>query len=117
VTMQVSGKDERVFIEANPQYKTINLYNSKFQRLDQEQRQELMNKPELKEGKEQGKGKEKNKGQKPVMVTIDFNSGKGASNLKKNLETTADIYSFIVYNMKVKPKFDGVTKPLEKRPF
>lgn len=59
VTMQISGKDERVFIEANPQYKTINLYNSKFQRLDQEQRQELMNKPELKEGKEQGKGKEK----------------------------------------------------------
>lgn len=59
VTIQVSGNDEKVFIEANPQYKTINLYNSKFQRLDQEQRQELMNKPELKEGKEQTKGKEK----------------------------------------------------------
>jgi hypothetical protein len=59
VAMQVSGKDAKIFIEANPQYKTINLYNSKFQRLDQEQRQELMNKPELKEGKEQGKGKEK----------------------------------------------------------
>ena len=59
VTIQVSGKDEKVFIETNPQYKTVTLYNSKFQRLDQEQRQELMNKPELKEGKEQTKGKEK----------------------------------------------------------
>lgn len=60
---------------------------------------------------------EKYKGSNPVMIRIDVNSGHGASNLKKNLETTADIYSFIFYNMKVKPKFDGVTKPVEKRPF
>jgi prolyl oligopeptidase len=60
---------------------------------------------------------EKYKGQNPVMIRIDVNSGHGASNLKKNLETTADIFSFIFYNMKVKPKFDGVAKPIEKRPF
>jgi prolyl oligopeptidase len=60
---------------------------------------------------------EKNKGQNPVMIRIDVNSGHGASNLKKNLETTADIYSFIFYNMKVKPKFDGVAKPIEKKAF
>jgi len=60
---------------------------------------------------------EKYKGQNPVMIRIDVNSGHGASNLKKNLETTADIYSFIFYNMKVKPKFDGVAKPVEKKPF
>ena len=60
---------------------------------------------------------EKYKGQNPVMIRIDVNSGHGASNLKKNLETTADIYSFIFYNMKVKPKFEGVSKPVEKKPF
>ena len=48
---------------------------------------------------------EKYKGNNPVMIRIDVNSGHGASNLKKGLETTADIYSFIFYNMGVTPKF------------
>jgi prolyl oligopeptidase len=39
------------------------------------------------------------------MIRVDVNSGHGASNLKKGLETTADIYSFIFYNMGVTPKF------------
>ena len=60
---------------------------------------------------------EKYKGDNPVMIRIDVNSGHGASNLKKSLETTADIYSFIFYNMKVKPKFDVNGKPVEKKPF
>jgi prolyl oligopeptidase len=60
---------------------------------------------------------EKYKGENPVMIRIDVNSGHGASNLKKSLETTADIYSFIFYNMKVKPKFDVNGKPMEKKPF
>lgn len=45
------------------------------------------------------------KGKNPVMIRIDVNSGHGASNLKKAIETTADIYSFIFYNMGLKPKF------------
>ncbi len=45
------------------------------------------------------------KGKNPVMIRVDVNSGHGASNLKKGLETTADIYSFIFYNMGVSPKF------------
>jgi prolyl oligopeptidase len=45
------------------------------------------------------------KGKNPVMIRVDVNSGHGASNLKKGLETTADIYSFIFYNMGVTPKF------------
>lgn len=45
------------------------------------------------------------KGNNPVMIRVDVNSGHGASNLKKALETTADIYSFIFYNMNVKPQF------------
>lgn len=45
------------------------------------------------------------KGSNPVLIRVDVNSGHGASNLKKGLETTADIYSFIFYNMNVSPKF------------
>lgn len=41
----------------------------------------------------------------PLLIRVDVNSGHGASNLKKSLETTADIYSFIFYNMGVTPKF------------
>jgi prolyl oligopeptidase len=48
---------------------------------------------------------EKYKGSNPVLIRIDVNSGHGASNLKKGLETIADIYSFIFYNMGVTPKF------------
>ncbi|NOT52676.1 MAG: S9 family peptidase [Chitinophagaceae bacterium] len=46
------------------------------------------------------------KGPNPVMIRIDVNSGHGASNLKKALEVTADIYSFTFYNMNVTPKFN-----------
>ena len=46
---------------------------------------------------------EKYKGQNPGIIRIDTNSGHGASNTKKNIETIADIYSFIFYNMGVKP--------------
>jgi prolyl oligopeptidase len=42
------------------------------------------------------------KGDNPVLIRIDTNSGHGASNTKKNIETTGDIYSFILWNMGVK---------------
>ncbi len=41
------------------------------------------------------------KGQNPVLIRIDTNSGHGASNTKKNIETVADIYSFVLWNMGV----------------
>ncbi|AQG81748.1 prolyl oligopeptidase family serine peptidase [Spirosoma montaniterrae] len=41
------------------------------------------------------------KGNNPVLIRIDTNSGHGASNTKKNIETTADIYAFILWNMGV----------------
>lgn len=63
VTLETPGKDVKVFIEANPQYKTITLYNNKMQRMDQDQRQEMMVKPELREGKDKDQSKEKNKDQ------------------------------------------------------
>lgn len=61
---------------------------------------------------------EKYKGSNPVMIRIDVKSGHGASNLKKALETISDIYSFIFYNMKLTPRFDGVNyQKDQKKPF
>jgi prolyl oligopeptidase len=45
------------------------------------------------------------KGKNPVLIRIDTNSGHGASNTKKNIETTADIFSFIFFEMGVTPNF------------
>jgi prolyl oligopeptidase len=39
----------------------------------------------------------------PVLIRIDTKSGHGASSQTKALETTADIYSFILFNMGLKP--------------
>lgn len=39
----------------------------------------------------------------PVLIRIDTRSGHGASNLIKNIETAADIYAFMMYNLGVKP--------------
>jgi prolyl oligopeptidase len=46
---------------------------------------------------------EKYKGKNPVVIRIDTNSGHGASNTKKNIETIADIYAFIFSEMGVVP--------------
>jgi prolyl oligopeptidase len=43
----------------------------------------------------------------PVLIRIETKSGHGASNLEKQLETTADIYSFILFNMGIVPKAVG----------
>jgi prolyl oligopeptidase len=51
------------------------------------------------------------------LIRADVNSGHGASNLRKGLETTSDIYSFIFYNMKLTPKFEGVKFQEAKKPF
>jgi len=38
----------------------------------------------------------------PLLIRIDTNSGHGASNTRKAIEQTADIYGFILWNMGVK---------------
>jgi prolyl oligopeptidase len=43
----------------------------------------------------------------PILIRIDTKSGHGASNLTKQLETAADIYTFIMYNMGVAPVKTG----------
>ena len=40
----------------------------------------------------------------PLLIRIDTNSGHGASNTKKALETQADIYAFLFWNMGLKWK-------------
>ncbi len=40
----------------------------------------------------------------PVLIRIEAKSGHGASNTAKQLETTADIYGFIMHNMGLTPK-------------
>jgi prolyl oligopeptidase len=39
------------------------------------------------------------KSDKPILIRIDTKSGHGASSFTKQLETTGDIYAFIMYNM------------------
>jgi prolyl oligopeptidase len=41
----------------------------------------------------------------PVLIRIDTQSGHGASNTSKALDTAADIYSFLMYNLAVQPRF------------
>ncbi len=44
-------------------------------------------------------------GDNPVLIRIDTKSGHGASSTTKQLEQTADIYSFFFYNLGVTPKY------------
>lgn len=44
---------------------------------------------------------EKAAGTNPILLKIDENSGHGYSSIMKNIELTADIYSFILFNMNV----------------
>jgi prolyl oligopeptidase len=43
----------------------------------------------------------------PILIRIDTTSGHGASSQTKALETAADIYSFIMFNMGLKPAPTG----------
>lgn len=83
VTLETPGKDLKVFIEANPQYKGINVYTNKMQRLDKDQREEMMQKVESKEekGKDQKQGLggedklEKKQGRGKKVATGDEHPG------------------------------------------
>ena len=46
----------------------------------------------------------------PALIRIETRSGHGASNLDKQLETLADIYSFIMFNLGVTPTGLGGTR-------
>lgn len=87
VTIKADGGDVRVFIEANPQYKSITVYDSSMRRMNQEQRQELMQQPALDKSKEQkqslaGEGKEEKK-----QVKARRPNGDGQDKLVKKVRT------------------------------
>jgi prolyl oligopeptidase len=44
-------------------------------------------------------------GDNPILIRIDTKSGHGASSTTKAIEQTADIYSFLFYNLGVTPKY------------
>jgi prolyl oligopeptidase len=46
-------------------------------------------------------------GDNPVLIRIDTRSGHGASSTTKAIEQNADIYSFLMYNLGVTPKWTG----------
>jgi prolyl oligopeptidase len=46
---------------------------------------------------------EKANRKQPVLIRIDTQSGHGASNTSKALDTAADIYSFLMFNLGVEP--------------
>ncbi len=43
----------------------------------------------------------------PILIRIETKSGHGASSLTKSLETAADVYAFMLHNMKVTPRRIG----------
>jgi len=54
VTMIAADEPQKMFIEANPEFKTINVYDDKMHRLDKEERLDLLEKTAVKELKEEG---------------------------------------------------------------
>jgi prolyl oligopeptidase len=46
-------------------------------------------------------------GDNPILIRIDTKSGHGASSTTKAIEQNADLYSFLMYNLGVTPKWEG----------
>lgn len=57
------------------------------------------------------------KGDRPMLIRIDTNSGHGASNTAKAIESIADIYCFMFYNMGYTPKFSTIPATEKKKAF
>jgi prolyl oligopeptidase len=47
---------------------------------------------------------EKASRENPALIRIETKSGHGASNVTKQIETTADVYAFIMHNLGVRPR-------------
>ena len=83
VTCQTPERDIKIFIEANPQYKNLNIYDNKMNRLGKEQRQELMQKPQLDQAAGQSQDKDlKKDAKKKLRPDDDLDSSKKKSRKK-----------------------------------
>ena len=51
----------------------------------------------------------------PLLIRIEINSAHGASSLDKQLDSAADIYSFVLFNLGVTPVIPGAqTAPMPR---
>jgi prolyl oligopeptidase len=48
-------------------------------------------------------------GSAPVLIRIDTKSGHGASNTRKQIASTADVYAFVMYHLGVTPASSGAS--------
>jgi len=48
-------------------------------------------------------------GPAPLLIRVDTKSGHGASNTKKQIESTADIYAFMLHHLGVRPTLPAMT--------
>jgi prolyl oligopeptidase len=48
---------------------------------------------------------------RPVLIRIETNSGHGASSTSKNIDITADLYTFIFHNLGLTPRYSATTIP------
>ncbi|MEZ5419778.1 MAG: prolyl oligopeptidase family serine peptidase [Vicinamibacterales bacterium] len=48
---------------------------------------------------------ERQGGPAPVLIRIDTRSGHGASNTRKQIESTADVFAFVMYHLAMTPSF------------
>jgi prolyl oligopeptidase len=51
---------------------------------------------------------EKQRGPDPVLIRVETRSAHGAVSTAKRLDATADLYSFMLYNMGVTPKYSAI---------
>jgi len=62
VTMEINGQPEKMFLEANPQYKTVNVYNSELKLMKHEELP-MTNSKDVKQALSQGNGQEQSTSQ------------------------------------------------------
>ena len=53
-------------------------------------------------------------GPAPVLIRVDTKSGHGASNTKKQIESTADVYAFVMHHLGMTPAFAAGTPRRER---
>jgi len=81
VTLETEGGEIKVFMEADPKYKTLNLTGTNGMDLSKEQKEELMIKPEMKEQANNQKQEKENKQELDKEGQPEKKQGKG---VKKN---------------------------------
>ena len=86
VTLELPDKDTKLFIEANPQYKTITMYNNTMQRLDRDQSEELMQTKKVGSQESVARSQEKGRDDKVQVDKKQDKEQKESKDKKKGLD-------------------------------